>query len=92
LLDWLQEEEIDVEAINESISSLNSLYESKEKLNQKFLANEKDLNDLNAGKSSLKTMFGLKSKKSELEKFTCNKATVIILFFKFKKFFSSKKI
>ncbi len=62
--------------MNESITSLNALYEAKEKVNQKFLANEKDLNDLNAGKSSLKTMFGLKSKKSELEKFTSNKANV----------------
>lgn len=63
--------------MNESISSLNALYENKEKVNQKFLANEKDLNDLNSGKSSLKTMFGLKSKKSEFEKFTCHKANVI---------------
>ncbi len=66
--------------MNEAISSLNILYENKEKINQKFLSNEKDLNDLNSGKSSLKTMFGLKSKKSEFEKFTCNRANVIILF------------
>jgi len=77
LLDWLQEEEIDVEAMNEAIASLKILYENKEKANQKFLGNEKDLNDLNAGKSGFKAMFGLKSKKSEFEKLTCNKSIVL---------------
>jgi len=70
--------------MNESITSLNILYENKEKLNQKFLSNEKDLNDLNSGKNSIKTMFGLKSKKSEFEKFSSNKANVIYLILNFK--------
>ena len=81
LLDWVKEEEIDIEAMNEAIVSLNLLFENKEKINQKFLTNEKDLNDMNCGRKSFKTMFGIKSTKSEIEKFKAIKETVINLNF-----------
>lgn len=66
--------------MNEAILSLNCLYENKEKINQKFLSNERDLNDLNAGKSSLKSIFGFKSKKSELEKISAIKDNVLLYY------------
>ena len=92
LLDWVKEEEIDIEAMNEAIVSLNLLFENKEKINQKFLTNEKDLNDMNCGRKSFKTMFGIKSTKSEIEKFKAIKETVINLnFFYFKFIFQLEK-
>src|SRR4051812_48147971 len=36
MFDWLQEEEIDVEAMIEAIASLSTLYETQEKLIQKI--------------------------------------------------------
>lgn len=81
LLDWVNEEEIDIEAMNEAIISLGGLFENKEKINNKFQANEKDLNDLNCGRKSFKTIFGIKSVKSEIEKFKGIKANVGILSF-----------
>ncbi len=75
-MDFVIEEELDIEAMNESIFSLNSLFENKEKINQKFLNNDKDLNDLNCGRKSFKTIFGIKSTKSEIEKFQGIKANV----------------
>ena len=63
--------------MNDSIISLNNLYENKEKTNLKFLSNDRELNDLNAGKSTFKNMFGLKSKKTEIDKLNQNKFMVI---------------
>ncbi len=51
--DWLIEEELDVEAIIESIASLNFLGETKEKMIQKKNTIVNNLNDLNTGKKTI---------------------------------------
>lgn len=65
MYDWLIEEELDVEAIIESIASLNILSESKEKLVQKKNTLINSINDLVNGKKSIKNFFSIKSKKDE---------------------------
>jgi len=65
LYDWLTEEELDVEAIIESIASLNYLSESKEKLIQKKNTLVTNINDLSTGKTTIKNFFSIKSKKNE---------------------------
>ena len=62
-----------------AVISLNGLFENKEKINKKILSNEKDLNDMNSGRKSFKTIFGIKSTKSEIEKFSGIKATVFLI-------------
>jgi len=68
MFDWLEEEEFDVEAINESINSLNNLAKEKDKLIIKRNAICNEINEVNAGKKGIKNLF--KSKKdtaTELE-------------------------
>ena len=65
--DWLQEEEIDVEAMIEAIASLQNLYENSEKLSQKINSLETDLKALKSGRKSIKSMFSFKSKDEDLK-------------------------
>lgn len=65
--DWLQEEEIDVEAMIEAIASLLNLYENSEKLSQKINSLETDLKALKSGRKSIKSMFSFKSKDEDLK-------------------------
>lgn len=65
--DWLQEEEIDVEAMIEAIASLLNLYENSEKLSQKINTLETDLKALKSGRKSIKSMFSFKSKDEDLK-------------------------
>lgn len=63
--DWLQEEEIDIEAMIEAITSLNGLEETKDKLAQKISSISSDLIDLRAGKKTIKSFFSFKSKQED---------------------------
>lgn len=74
--DWLIEEELDIEAIIESITSLNFLAETKEKMIQKKNNIVNNLNDLNAGKKTIKNIFSIKSKKSETAELENQKNTL----------------
>lgn len=74
--DWLIEEELDVEAIIESIASLNFLGETKEKMIQKKNTIVNNLNDLNTGKKTIKNIFSIKSKKSETTELETQKTTL----------------
>jgi hypothetical protein len=74
--DWLVEEELDVEAIIESITSLNFLTETKEKLIQKKNSIITSINDLATGKKTIKNIFSLKSKKSETAELETQKTVI----------------
>jgi hypothetical protein len=65
MYDWLLEEEIDMEAMIEAITSLNGLYENQEKLNQKLISLDNSLKNLKSGKKNLKAFFTLKSSTEE---------------------------
>lgn len=58
---------MDLEAMIEAINSLTSLNEFKDKTSKQIHNLDETLNDLNAGKQSIKTMFSFKSKKDEIE-------------------------
>jgi hypothetical protein len=66
MYDWLMEEEIDIEAMIEAISSLQVLYESQEKMAQKILNLDTDLKGIKTGKKSLKSFFSFKTKSEEV--------------------------
>ena len=66
MYDWLMEEEIDIEAMIEAISSLQILYESQEKMTQKILNLDTDLKSTKTGKKSLKSFFSFKTKSEEV--------------------------
>ena len=66
MYDWLMEEEIDIEAMIEAISSLQILYESQEKMTQKIFNLDTDLKSTKTGKKSLKSFFSFKTKSEEV--------------------------
>lgn len=67
LFEWLETEEIDNEAMIETIQSLNQLRETQEKLKGKLVSMENDLNTLKAGKSNIKSIFSFKSKAEDIQ-------------------------
>lgn len=70
LFDWLEDEILDFEAMNESLTSLDALNEDVEKINSMLQKIDYDLNSLNSGYSKLKLLFTFKSNdtaKAELE-------------------------
>jgi hypothetical protein len=78
MYDWLQEEEIDFEAMLEAIATLENLNQNKEKLIQHIAQLEMRINNLKAGKKSFKSFFNFKSPAEELtivetEKITSDK-------------------
>lgn len=74
--DWLIEEELDTEAIIESIASLNFLSETKEKLIHKKNTITNNINDLVTGKKTIKNFFSMKSKKSETTELEAQKLVI----------------
>lgn len=66
MYDWLCEEEIDFEAMSEAITSLEGLYQNKEKLTQHIIQLEARLNNIKAGKKSFKSFFNFKTPNEEL--------------------------
>ena len=66
MLDWLQEEEIDIEAMIEAIASLQNLYDNFDKLSQRIINLDTEINNLKTGKKSIKSIFSFKSKNDEL--------------------------
>ncbi len=60
------EEIIDIEAMIEAISSLNGLYEKRDKISEKITDLQKDIAKAQEGKTSLKSFFNFKSSKEEL--------------------------
>lgn len=79
MFDWLREEEIDIEAMVEAISSLHLLYENQEKLGAKVLSLDQNIKNIKTGKKSLKSIFSFKSPNEECnalenEKHNCEKA------------------
>jgi hypothetical protein len=67
MFDWLQEEEIDIEAMIEAIASLQNLYETYERLTQKISSLDTDLKGLRSGRKSIKSMFSFKSKEEDVK-------------------------
>lgn len=65
MFDWLQEEEIDIEAMIEAITSLHTLFDTKEKLSQKIAALDANIKNLKSGKKSIKSFFSFKSPNEE---------------------------
>jgi hypothetical protein len=66
MYEWLQEEEIDVEAMIEAITSLNTLNDNYTKLTQKIATMKEDVTKLKSGRSSIKSMFSFKSKADDI--------------------------
>ena len=64
--DWLQEEEIDIEAMIEAIASLQNLNETYERLSLRITGLDNDLKNLKSGRKSIKSMFSFKSKTEEV--------------------------
>jgi hypothetical protein len=50
----------------DAVHSLNTLYETEEKIKNKIASLESILTDLNSGKTNLKTLFSFKSKKDDI--------------------------
>jgi len=65
-LDWVNEEEIEVEAIIEAIKSILDIIEKKRKLIDNKESLEKDIAKLQEGKSTIKSLLNFKSKKEDL--------------------------
>lgn len=66
MLHWINQEEIDVEAMIEGIKSIVSLIDKKKKLNDEKEDFERDIIKLQEGKSTFKSFLSLKSKKDDL--------------------------
>ncbi len=66
MFDWLQEEEIDIEAMIEAIAGLQNLYESKDKLIAKLEKIGQEKKNLKEGRKSIKSFFSFKSKNEEM--------------------------
>jgi len=79
MYEWLEEEETDMEAFIENIIALNALNDKRDKLMAKRETHDKTINTLNAGKSSIKTMFSFKSKKDDIVAYENEKSAVILL-------------
>jgi len=75
MYDWLQEEEIDFEAMLEAIASLENLWQNKERLMQHISQLEVKINNLKAGKKSFKSLFNFKSPAEELQIVEAEKGT-----------------
>jgi len=78
----LEEEECDFEALLENLAGLNALYEKRDKLVAKRESHEKEINHLNQGRSSLKTLFTFKSKKDDIAAYE-NEKVAVWMFVKF---------
>jgi hypothetical protein len=65
LFDWLEEEEVDIDAMIQAISGLQNLFEAKEKLIIKLQKMTLDLKGLKDGRKSIKSFFSFKSKNEE---------------------------
>lgn len=66
LSNWINEEEIEVEALIEAIKSIVDITDKKKKLCETKETLEKDISKLQEGKSSFKNMLSFKSKKEDL--------------------------
>lgn len=66
LSNWINEEEIEVEAVIEAIKSIVDIIDKKKKLSETKESLEKDIAKLQEGKSSFKNMLSFKSKKEDL--------------------------
>lgn len=66
LVDWINEEDVDLEAMIESIKGLVDLSEKKKKLVEKKESLEKDIMKLHEGKSSFSAIITFKNKKEDL--------------------------
>jgi hypothetical protein len=75
MYDWLQEEEIDFEAMLEAIASLENMWQNKERLMQHISQLEVKINNLKAGKKTFKSFFNFKSPAEELTIVEAEKAT-----------------
>lgn len=75
LYNWLKEEEVDIEAMIEAISSINALLEMQGKLSKKIANREANIKYLKAGGGflGLLNIIGLKTSKSEIKKFESEK-------------------
>lgn len=80
LLDWISEEEIEVEALIEAIKSMLELGEKKRKMQENKNNIEKEIVILKDGKNSVKSIFSFKSKKDDLIDRESEKTKVILLF------------
>ena len=69
LLSYLQEQEIDFEAMIEAINSLFSLYDADDKLIKNIHSLDSNLKTLKSGKSTLKSMFNFKSKEENIDNY-----------------------
>lgn len=65
-LDWIYDEELEVEALIEAIRSILDIIEKKRKLTETKDDLEKDIAKLQVGKSTISTLFNFKSKKEDL--------------------------
>lgn len=72
---WLQEEEIDVEALIEAIASLQGLYEISDKIKNKIISLDTDLANLKLGKKTLKSIFSFRSKDEDIHSIEKEKNT-----------------
>lgn len=66
LYDWIQDEEVEIEAMIEAIKSYNDLFIKKENLISKKMNVEEVIRDLLSGKKNIKTMFSFKSSAEDL--------------------------
>lgn len=75
LSDWVQEEEIELEAMIEAVESLNNLEELKFKLGSKIKSLTETLVDMRAGKKTMKSIFSFKSKEEDINQVEREKCT-----------------
>lgn len=66
LYDWIQEEEVETEAMIEAINSLKTLQSNKQNLVNKKESTENTLKEVASGKKSIKTMFTFKSSSEDI--------------------------
>lgn len=81
--DWVNDEEIEIEALIEAIKSLLDIVEKKRKLFEYRESVEKDMAKLQEGKSTLGSMFSFKSKKEDLIQKENEKSKVINYYIQF---------
>ena len=60
---WIKWEQMDIQALLEAVELRGQLEQQKNALYDKRVANQKELNNLNLGKSSIKTIFATKEGK-----------------------------
>jgi len=77
-LDWVNDEEIEIEALIEAIKSLLDIVEKKRKLIEYKDGLEKDIIKLQEGKSTFGSVFSFKSKKEDLIQLENEKSKVIL--------------